>query len=83
MIKKPKSTLDQFLMVKKTKSSTKKNLGIGSPVICIFIVTPYPITQALRYGQDRSKEERWVGCIGSYYINDLNKCQRPMHNLSP
>ena len=46
MIKEPKSTLGQIPMVKKTKSNTKKNLGIGSPVICIFFVTPYPISQA-------------------------------------
>ena len=46
MIKKPKSTLDHSHGKKKTKSSTKKNLGIGAPVLCIFFVTPYPITHA-------------------------------------
>ena len=44
-------------MVKKTKSSTKKNLGIGPPVICIFIVTPYPITQAYIVFKDMGKTE--------------------------
>ena len=30
------------MVKKKNKSSTKKNLGVGSPVICIFFVYPLP-----------------------------------------
>ena len=69
MIKKPKSTLDQLLMVKKkTKSSTKKNLGIGFPVICLFIVTPYPITQA--YLKIWARQVRRKGGWGALAHND-------------
>ena len=48
-------------MVKKTKSSTKKNWGIGSPVTCIFIVTPYPITQAYLMILDKTEVRRKGG----------------------
>ena len=56
-------------MVKKSKSSTKKNVGTGSPVICIFFVTPYPITQALF--KDMGKTEvRRKGGWGAMAHND-------------
>ena len=49
-------------MVKKTESSTKKNLGIGSPVICIFFVTPVPNYQSLFKNMGKT-EGRKVGGV--------------------